>query len=48
MEFRERGNVKVYDKASVISHNIRCEGGESKDVYSKLLKRGGSVTKCYI
>jgi hypothetical protein len=32
MELRERGNGKENDRASVISHNIKCEGREYKDV----------------
>jgi hypothetical protein len=33
MELGERGKVKENDRASVISHNIRCEGRGYKDVY---------------
>jgi hypothetical protein len=33
------------DRASVISHAIRCKGTECKDVYSKLLKNGGKEVK---
>jgi hypothetical protein len=33
MELRERGKGKENDRASVISHNIRCEGRGYKDVY---------------
>jgi hypothetical protein len=33
MELRERGKGKENNRASVISHNIRCEGRGSKDVY---------------
>jgi hypothetical protein len=33
MEFGERGKGKENDKASVISHNIRCEGRGYEDVY---------------
>jgi hypothetical protein len=32
MELRERGKGKENDKASVIWHNIRCEGRGYKDV----------------
>jgi hypothetical protein len=33
MELWERGKVKENDNASVISHNIRCEGRGYKDMY---------------
>jgi hypothetical protein len=33
MELRERGKGKENNRASVISHNIRCEDREYKDVY---------------
>jgi hypothetical protein len=33
MELGERGKGKENDRASVISHNIRCEGGGYKDAY---------------
>jgi hypothetical protein len=33
MEPGERGKGKENDRASVISHNIRCKGTEYKDVY---------------
>jgi hypothetical protein len=33
MELRERGKEKENDRASVISHTIRCEGREYKNVY---------------
>jgi hypothetical protein len=42
VELREREKGKENDRASEISHNIRCEGRGCKDVYWKLLKmRGG-------
>jgi hypothetical protein len=33
MELRDRGKGRENDGASVMSHNIRCEGGGYKDVY---------------
>jgi hypothetical protein len=33
VELGERGKGKENDRASVMSHNIRCEGRECKDVY---------------
>jgi hypothetical protein len=33
MEFGERRKRKESDRASVISHNIRCESRGYKDVY---------------
>jgi hypothetical protein len=33
MELRERKKGKENDRASVILHNIRCEGREYRDVY---------------
>jgi hypothetical protein len=33
MELRERGKGKESDRATVILHNIRCEGRGYKDVY---------------
>jgi hypothetical protein len=33
MELGERGKGKENDRASVISHNIRCIGKGNKDVY---------------
>jgi hypothetical protein len=33
MKLRERGKEKENDRASVISHNIRCAGRGHKDVY---------------
>jgi hypothetical protein len=33
MELRERGKVRENDRASIISHNRRCEGRGYKDVY---------------
>jgi hypothetical protein len=33
MEFRAKGKGKENDRASIISHNIRCEGTEYKEVY---------------
>jgi hypothetical protein len=33
MELSERGIGKENDRASVILHNIRCEGRGHKDVY---------------
>jgi hypothetical protein len=33
MELGERGKGKANDRASVISHNMRCEGRGYKDVY---------------
>jgi hypothetical protein len=33
MEFRERGKGKENGRASVISHNIQCEGRGYKDGY---------------
>jgi hypothetical protein len=33
MELGERGKGKENDSASVISHNIRCDGTGFKDVY---------------
>jgi hypothetical protein len=33
MELGEGGKGKENDRASVISHNIRCEGTEYKDVH---------------
>jgi hypothetical protein len=33
MELRERGKGKENDRASVLSHNIRCEGRGCKDVF---------------
>jgi hypothetical protein len=33
MELGERGKGKKNDRASVILHNIRCEGRECEDVY---------------
>jgi hypothetical protein len=33
MELRERGKGKENDRASVISHSIRCDGRGYKDVY---------------
>jgi hypothetical protein len=41
MELRERGKGKENNRASVISHNIRCEGKGYKYVYWKLLKSVG-------
>jgi hypothetical protein len=32
MELGERGKGKKNDRASVISHTIKCKGGEYKDV----------------
>jgi hypothetical protein len=40
VELGERRKGKESDKASVISHIIRCEGRGYKDVYRKLLKNG--------
>jgi hypothetical protein len=33
MKLGERGKGKGNDRASVISHNIRCEGKGYKDMY---------------
>jgi hypothetical protein len=33
MELGERGKGKENDRASVVSHTIRCKGREYKDVY---------------
>jgi hypothetical protein len=33
MELRERGKGKENDRASVISHTIRCKGRGYNDVY---------------
>jgi hypothetical protein len=33
MELRERRKRKENDRASVILHNIKCEGRRYKDVY---------------
>jgi hypothetical protein len=33
MELRERGKGKENNRASVISHNIRCEGRGYKNVH---------------
>jgi hypothetical protein len=41
MELGKRKKGKENDRASVISHSIRCEGRGYKDVYLKLLKNGG-------
>jgi hypothetical protein len=38
MELREGGTGKENDRASIILHNIRCEGRKYKVVYGKLLK----------
>jgi hypothetical protein len=36
-----RRKAKENDRASLISHNIRCESRGYKDVYCNLLKNGG-------
>jgi hypothetical protein len=44
MELREIGKGKDNDIATIMLHNIICEGRGYKDVYWKLLKmRRGSV-----
>jgi hypothetical protein len=45
MELGERRKGKDNDRASVISHNIRCEGRGYKDVYLMLLKYEGWEVK---
>jgi hypothetical protein len=45
IELRERGKLKENDRASAISHNIRCESIGCKNVYRKLLKNGGRKVK---
>jgi hypothetical protein len=45
MELGQTGKGKENDRASVISHNIRCEGGGYEEVYQKLLKNGGWEVK---
>jgi hypothetical protein len=41
----ERGKGKENDRASVISHTIRCKGRGYKNVYWKLLKNRGMEVK---
>jgi hypothetical protein len=45
MELREKEKRKENDRASVISHTIRCESRGYKNVYQKMLKMGGWEVK---